>query len=118
MRSPAARSRRQTSSPSTSGHRDVEDDRVRAALGEERERLAAVAREADVVALDAQRPLERRADRGLVVDDHHGGVGAGGGLGVGLDDRVAVVGRPRRPEGWLRAAGTWRQNIMAQIKNA
>ena len=69
MRSPAARSRRQTSRPSISGIDHVEDDRVRRMLGERVERLAAVGGEVDVVALQPQRPLERPPDRGLVVDN-------------------------------------------------
>ena len=69
VRSPAARSRRQTSSPSTPGMSHVEDDRVRAALGQRVERGAAVGGELDVVALQAQGAVEGRADGGLVVDD-------------------------------------------------
>ena len=48
---------------------DVEDDEVEALRGEPVERLAAVARGDDVVALLAQRIGQERLDRLLVVDE-------------------------------------------------
>ena len=53
------------------GHRDVEHDRVVAHLGHAVERLAAVGRQFDVVAVQAQCAVERGPHRGLVVDDQH-----------------------------------------------
>ena len=78
MRSPAARSRRHASSPSSVRHRDVEDDRVVARGGDALQRLAAVLGEVDLVALEVQRPVQGRADGELIVDhkDAHGHEGA------------------------------------------
>ena len=50
------------------GHRDVEDHGVELLGGEAVERLATVLGERDVVALEGERPLHGRAQRGLVID--------------------------------------------------
>ena len=52
-------------------HRDVEDDRVVGALAEALQRVAAVAGERDLVALERQRPRQRVLDGGLVVNDQY-----------------------------------------------
>ena len=51
------------------GHHHVEHDEVEALLGEAVERLAAVARGDDLVALLAERVRQQRLDRLLVVDE-------------------------------------------------
>ena len=53
------------------GHRDVEHDRVVARVGQAIQRLAAVGRELDLIAVQAQRAIQRGPHRGLVVDDQH-----------------------------------------------
>ena len=68
----SARSRRQTSSPSTLGQHDVEHDEVDVLLGEPPQRLVAVARLDDPVAVALERVREERLDRVLVVDEEDG----------------------------------------------
>ena len=68
-----ARSRLQTSSPSIFGQHDVEHDEVDVLLGEAPQRLLAVARLHDAVAVPLERIREQRLDRILVVDEQNGG---------------------------------------------
>ena len=63
------RSRRHTSIPSILRQHHVEDDEVEALLGEAVERLAAVERRDDLVALLAKRVGEQGLNRLLVVDE-------------------------------------------------
>ena len=68
----SARSRLQTSSPSIFGQHDVEHDEVDLLLGEPAQRLLAVARLDDAVAVPLERVREERLDRVLVVDEQDG----------------------------------------------
>ena len=95
VRSPAARRRRQTSSPSTLRHQHVEHDRVgrrgaRARRAPRRRPRASC----DVVAVEPQRALERVAHRRLVVDDED----------PHADTMAREPERPIRP-GLLRSSG-------------
>ena len=68
MRLPLRRSRRQTSSPSTPG---ISTSRMTASgvgTAERVERLLAVGRQVDVVALERERAPQRLANRPLVID--------------------------------------------------
>ena len=51
------------------GQADVEDDGVRGADGDLLQRLGSVVGQRDLVALEAEGPVERTADRRIVIDD-------------------------------------------------
>ena len=67
----SARSRRQTSTPSSRGQAEVEDDEVGDELLGGAQRLDAVGRGAHLVALLAQRAAQHVGDLGVVLDDEH-----------------------------------------------
>ena len=62
--------------PVDAGHEDVEDHRVGLVASRAGERLAAVVRELDLVALELERAPQRLAHGALVVDDQdlHGSI--------------------------------------------
>ena len=75
----SARSRRQTSTPSSFGQPEVEDHEVGHELLGDLERRDAVGRGAHLVALLAQRAAQDVGDLVVVLDDEHA---AGDGLAV------------------------------------
>ena len=70
-RSPAARSRRHTSSPSMSGMPTSSTTASGGSRGELRQRLLAVRGGVDLVAAQRQRAAQRVAQRAVVVDDQN-----------------------------------------------
>jgi hypothetical protein len=80
--------------PVEAGHADIEHDRVRRPLGHERKRLLAAHRRVDLVTGQRQRPLQRFAQRTVVIGDQqaHAAILPSAGR-VTSDSYVALTAR-------------------------